>query len=663
MRTLGPTAADLDDLLDAQVEPPQERATADASAGVLDDLWDTSDPPFPGLSARRAAPSSSEAAVDAVDDDPSAPANGTAAEPSVAGTDTGAGGPLARLADVDAFLAATNEAGSLPVDPSPALTTGFMASSDTRTVGPPPPADEHPAPSTESGLRALVDGAGTPTTGPDDGFPADGQVWGDDLVVPRRADPSASPAVPPAAPDDEPVAAVDGRDLAPDHEAVAAPDESPFFADIVQPVEANDLDLVLAGRRSTLARLARVSLPHPRPRRARSDEQPVDDARWWRRPSRTAVIAIVLVVVAGLLGVAAIHHGGGTNGSGTDVAARTHVPSSHPGGSAATSSGATTSTPKSSLPKSALVPPTSAPTSSPTSSSGTSSGSGTGTGGVSETGPLTTSSAQSILLSLWQARDAAFTQGSAAALAGVDTGAALDGDTAMIDAHENPPNLDLSAASVVLLSTQTYPVEFLAAMPGLSTSGQAIEELAAISQSAAGGPWKLSLVIDVPSADASATSGSTSGDVGLSALDSLATAWQQWATTGTAPAGQQPALADSGAYTEVGQDAAEQVAMSSLQGLAEHVTFQPDTSFVVQTPASPGTICGAVQETAVFTSPSGAVLTQPASQATWGPELAPGAYRSVTEQSIYQVCMVEVSSTIEVFGGNGGRFATTGGTS
>lgn len=391
-------------------------------------------------------------------------------------------------------------------------------------------------------------------------------------------------------------------------------------------------------------------------------------ARWWHEAARAlprqrrqrALLAagagvVVLGLVVGLLhvlggagstlSIAPVRASGlGADGGGVAVSPRQH----------ASASGQSPS-PKSSLPPSALQTPTSLPSS--TTSSGIvppAGGSATGSVGSSTAAvpTLTTAAAQVVADDLWTQRVQALSSDNLSALAQVESGAALAGDTAQLQAGTVtvPP---ASSPQVLVPEETTYPWQFVASeASGPSTS------IAVYFKASATASWTITVATTFPTPSAASLSASGTGPASLA---SLATAWQQWATSGSAPSAAGAPFLPEAAYQSVGQHLGAAAGLAATEGLDDQVTFTPDpaagSSFVDR---SMGLSCGALQETVVFTSSTGGTITQPASRTTWGASLGPGAYKSVTQQSVYEVCLGGSPSGTEVLGGTGGVVSSTG---
>jgi hypothetical protein len=351
------------------------------------------------------------------------------------------------------------------------------------------------------------------------------------------------------------------------------------------------------------------------------------------RPVAVTVV-VALLVAAGLVGLRVA-------GGSAPVASST--PTSRATGTHHTSGGPTTSTPastplKSSIPKSAILPPGSHPVvTNPTGSSGAS---GTGASG------LTQAQAAAVVGPLIQRRAAALADRSPSELAAVDTGAALQGDEAMAMGSGTEATVDALHPQVTVVAGHGFPLVAVAAMPG-TAGGTAVDELVFVTEAGSGQPWMVSLVVDVPTAQANQAPSAGAGALGGSTLDALAASWQQWAASGVAPTGGAVSFTTGGAYSSVGAATANQVALSAMQGIHEGVTFQAEPNTLVQMP-SQGPLCGAVLETAVFTGASGGTMTQPTDRSTWGATVTPGQYASVP-----------VGGSVQVMGGTGGRFEVT----
>ena len=217
-----------------------------------------------------------------------------------------------------------------------------------------------------------------------------------------------------------------------------------------------------------------------------------------------------------------------------------------------------------------------------------------------------------------------------------------------------------------MTSASSYPLEFLAAMPGTAPAGGPEVVLAGAWQSSPSASWLLALLVTVPQSQLSSSLGAPGAyAVGPGTLVALASAWQIWSSAGAAPGGTAsnggPTFVAGEAYGAVGQQVVEQVQLASLSGLRERVTFTAAESpgSVFAEPGSGRLVCGAVEEQATFTSTSGAAIVQPADRSTWGSALSPGGYQSITRNSVVPVCMVAGSNGVVVLGGAATTYATS----
>lgn len=351
---------------------------------------------------------------------------------------------------------------------------------------------------------------------------------------------------------------------------------------------------------------------------------------------------------------ASARRGGPIAGSGRSSTRR---PASSAGGTAPTRRLA----PKSSLPKSALqVPASSSSTPPPASSTPTGLGSsGSAAPPGSSTVPvLTVGEAQLVAQGLWSRRIAALSSDDLPALATVESGVALAGDTAQLQdgtADVAPSNGSLQ---VLVPSQTTFPWEFV----GTETSG-GTASLAVFFKATAASAWTISLTTTFPVSSARSLGASGATGTGTPAsLASLASAWQQWASAGSPPSAAGAAFLPEAAYQSVGQQVAEVSGLAAMRGLDVQTTFAPSSNAGATFSGgnSLGVSCGAIQETSVYTSSSGQPITQPANRSTWGGALGPGQYVRITQQSVYEVCLGGSSSGTLVLGGTGGVYATTG---
>ncbi len=502
---------------------------------------------------------------------------------------------------------------------------------------------------------------------------------------------SASPDGPGPASVDEPgLASPDGPGPASvDEPGLASPDgPGPASVDepgLACPEGGDPEDLVLATSRKARIPLRRVvRRTELRLRALRvGTAGPTGPGRVTRptpRVLRTA--ALVVAVVA----IAAVATDMGLSGGNLPAAAVGHVrrqDGASPGSTGASSS-STAAAPKSSLPKGAIVVPRAPGPTGASGGSGSSAGSsllgtspsgttGPGAGasapGASPTAPstgLTPAVAAGVLTSLWSRRASALASRNVGQLSTFEDGVALQSDEAALTGASDPWLPSSAGAQIVVTSASSYPLEFLALMPGTAPIGGPEVVLAGAWQPSRSAPWLLALLVTMPESQAS-SSGSAPGaaDVGPSTLVALASAWQSWSLAGAAPAGTAsnggPTFIGGDAYSAVGQQVVEQIQLASLDGMRERVTFT-----AAQTPGSvfaePGSgrmVCGGVEEQATFTSTSGAMIVQPADRSTWGVAVSPGGYQSITRDSVIPVCIVSRSNGVAVIGGTAATYATS----
>ena len=147
--------------------------------------------------------------------------------------------------------------------------------------------------------------------------------------------------------------------------------------------------------------------------------------------------------------------------------------------------------------------------------------------------------------------------------------------------------------------------------------------------------------------------------------EQLAAAWQV-----TKEAGR---VDDTGRFSLVGQPGYrfEQIAAHrqdavQADGLLGHFTFSvsQDDPLVEFDDGGFDLACQAVREKVVYSDASGALIRQDQARSAWGPDLAPGSYRTVTSRDAWQTCFLvnpNVAMPVVVFDQDtGGSVATAG---
>jgi hypothetical protein len=299
--------------------------------------------------------------------------------------------------------------------------------------------------------------------------------------------------------------------------------------------------------------------------------------------------------------------------------------------------------------------------------------------------------ANRVVQALWKVREQSIDTGDVASLSDYETGAALEGDTSLIETQLCgcsdliPRTIQMSYLFVS--SQATYPSSFMAEVttPPI-TDSEADVVFMVFTKATATSQWNLALetgyavTADGPTPvyvlPAFVTGGldnpASMPGVNLTALPgNLAAYYQYWATTDSAPSGTQ---FEAGSLTST--KGAELYRYGETLGVDAHhqLTYSADPqrdgewSFAADSDDSAPlhgwvVTCGTVRYTDVTTaSPGGTPLVQPPGQSTWGPTLAVGKYQKVTLSGLHETCFLNNPNTpgVVVLGGGGGTTETLG---
>jgi hypothetical protein len=298
--------------------------------------------------------------------------------------------------------------------------------------------------------------------------------------------------------------------------------------------------------------------------------------------------------------------------------------------------------------------------------------------------------ARQIVTALWPVREQAIDTGDVASLSTFETGAALEGDTALYGARRcgcsTPPARAMEWDSVFVPKQTAFPANFLAEVTMPSEYGlNPGVTLLAFSRASSLTQWNVTLatgyldnsagppivyVSPVPSGAFNAALPTTRVD--LSALPAdLGAYYQHWAVSGNAPPDAQFAPGFFTSYK--GGDVFAYGETNGVEG-AHHVTYSADPttdgewSFAGEsfelTPQSGWILsCGTVRYEDVSTAPAGGpLLYQPPDESTWGPTLPPGRYSQITQWGLHESCFAVNPTGVptSVLGSDGGTTRSAG---
>jgi hypothetical protein len=274
-------------------------------------------------------------------------------------------------------------------------------------------------------------------------------------------------------------------------------------------------------------------------------------------------------------------------------------------------------------------------------------------------GPLVTpAEAQRVVEALWPMRDRATANRDIATLRAIETGPALASDVETIDSGSAPeritPDRRPPPEMVTLVPLQTHwPIRFLTEAITTAAEQPAIE-FTIFTRRSPTSAWRVAY-------DNDATLGASPGfapfpaildhqgyDIVPSghriaasrAVPALAAYWQGWIDTGAPKNPPGTFFADGSWTVQFGMTIAGQQDKRGSNGLISHVSYgdRPVPQSEVWTfgiAPQDELVCSPTYETVVYWG-----TQQNAERQQWGPELAPGQYRSVTDTEQREPCVV-----------------------
>ncbi len=295
-----------------------------------------------------------------------------------------------------------------------------------------------------------------------------------------------------------------------------------------------------------------------------------------------------------------------------------------------------------------------------------------------------------IVAAVWPVREQAIDTADIASLSTFESGAALEGDTSLYGTRHCgcpiPAARSVEWTYVFVPKQATFPASFLAEVTMASDGGAfAGVALLVFSRASALTPWTVTLatgysdnsigppivyVGPVPSGDFNAAL--PTSPVDLTALPGdLASYYEHWATTGTAPLnadfapGYFTSYKGGDVYVHGETDgiggihhtvySADPTADGEWSFAGESFELKPQNGWILS--------CGTVRYESVSTAAvNGPLLNQPPDTSTWGPTLPPGRYSQITQWGLHESCFA-VSPTgapTLVLGNDGGATRSTG---
>ena len=284
-------------------------------------------------------------------------------------------------------------------------------------------------------------------------------------------------------------------------------------------------------------------------------------------------------------------------------------------------------------------------------------------------GPLVTPAlARRVVNAVWPLRDRALAGRNLATVRAVESGPALAVDVARMreGGAPNRPTPDRVAPSglVVYVPRQTaWPVRFLAEVPTTSAARPFLE-FVIFTRAAARSRWHV--VYDT--GFSAKPGGTVAPDPGVfdaegydlvpagelradGAVPDLARYWQSWRDDPNPPSALPP-FAPGTWTTEYGQSVADRQDRIGDNGLPEHIVYadKPAPAGDLWTFGVWGEelVCSPMHQVTTWTGPA----HQDANRQKWGPDLAPGVYRTVTAEILREACVLvpRASGALVAFG-------------
>jgi hypothetical protein len=289
--------------------------------------------------------------------------------------------------------------------------------------------------------------------------------------------------------------------------------------------------------------------------------------------------------------------------------------------------------------------------------------------------------ARSVANSMWTARESALASGNVTSLNSLETGPALQIDIfhlAMVQcgcqqAYTITPT---SGLQVLIPQQSQYPLDFLAAF---ETEGSSTPELMVLTKSSSSSPWLVSFDTETDDSKLSVTSPQAIPVQGQPAgvdapaptaaselgLETMTAYISSYAANGGHPP-QSTAFGDSdGAIDLAGKFASPasgttQIPPSNYSNVASTTPGDGIWSFAAtgMEPGETGLVCGTIRDTTSNEATTATPLTQ---NGQYGPFLAPGSYRTITQVAGMETCVVSLANgSIDDFGDNVGGISVSG---
>lgn len=349
---------------------------------------------------------------------------------------------------------------------------------------------------------------------------------------------------------------------------------------------------------------------------------------WFGRHSKAAlpVIGVVLCLTAAV--PTAIALSGGSSGP---VA-------SSPAGHRPARGEATTS------PSSPSTPTSSSPTSS-TSTSATSTTVAPPPGVGSP--PLTAATAQEVFDSSWPPFAEAFATGDTAGVAAYADTDVQEAIAGWFDCGCGPWPTAYQQVFMSAPRETSYPLSFLAEVQGRAYSQQPMVIEAVFTKEDAGAPWLITYLVSFVDGSAYLTRNTMATPAPTFTFDvsivggQLASFFQTVFATGKPPSGSWPQTGSIAQETERIQSSRSSLKTDHFQETLVYRAGPHSVAFAIPGGAF---MCGEIRSHSVLTSSIGQPLVQPSTRSTFGQELPPGSYSSVTSDTMRDACWTVTST-------------------
>jgi hypothetical protein len=271
---------------------------------------------------------------------------------------------------------------------------------------------------------------------------------------------------------------------------------------------------------------------------------------------------------------------------------------------------------------------------------------------------ITPAGAKTVLEVAWSVREQALQSCDLAMIKKLDVGPAQIGDLARAGCGclIRPAGAAILDSAVYVPRQTTFPAYFMVEVRTEEVRGASWDEIMVFTRTGRKSPWRLQLAtgyaadegnqveLGRPAVDAAGYAqrpDRATASAGVADAKRLATYYQQAKDTGVVPPNP---FHRNGWTVDLPAEIAEyRQDQPQRNGLIGHFTYRSEPGEPVFQVLSSGSgfACTALRTRAVYTAaPGGGDPQQTRDRKNWGPELAPGAYRSITSNGVSQTCFL-----------------------